>query len=158
MRDEFFAHFGWGCSHTVQTVVAHIKEPLSWSPHRAKLTEKTPRRIKGEQAPPEDCPMTTRTRENELREVPLWRACDSGSSGVVDMSTATRRTLSCACAVKGNAAAARYTYMSAGRGDRRSTFWEPPMPTPADRKASPAGNHCSYCAAGAPHCFVKINA
>jgi hypothetical protein len=54
--------------------------------------------------------MTTRTRENELREVPLWRACDSGSSGVVDMSTATRRTLSCACAVKGNAAAARYTY------------------------------------------------
>ena len=42
---------------------------------------------------PEDCP--TRTRENELREVP---------------STATRRTLSCACAVKGNAAAARYTY------------------------------------------------
>src|SRR5262249_6395853 len=75
---------------------------------------------------PEDCPMTTRTGENELREVPLWRACDSGSSGVVDMSTATRRTLSCACAVKGNAAAARYTYMSAGRGDRRSTFWEPP--------------------------------
>jgi hypothetical protein len=66
--------------------------------------------------------MTTRTRENELREVPLWRACDSGSSGVVDMSTATRRTLSCACAVKGNAAAERYTYMSAGRGDRRSTF------------------------------------
>ena len=51
--------------------------------------------------------MTTRTREDELREVPLWRACDSGSSGVVDMSTATRRTLSCACAVKGNAAAAR---------------------------------------------------
>ena len=54
--------------------------------------------------------MTTRTREDELREVPLWRACDSGSSSVVDMSTATRRTLSCACAVKGNAAAARYTY------------------------------------------------
>jgi hypothetical protein len=102
--------------------------------------------------------MTTRTKENELREVPLWRACDSGSSGVVDMSTATRRTLSCACAVKGNAAAARYTYMSAGRGDRRSTFWEPPMPTLTDGKASPAGNHCSYCAAVAPHCFVKINA
>jgi hypothetical protein len=51
--------------------------------------------------------MTTRMREDELREVPLWRACDSGSS--VDMSTATRHTLSCACAVKGNAAAARYT-------------------------------------------------
>jgi hypothetical protein len=102
--------------------------------------------------------MTARSREDELREVPLWRACDSGSSGVVDMSTATRRTLSCACAVKGNAAAERYTYMSAGRGDRRSTFWEPPMPTLTDRKASPAGNHCSYCAAGAPHCFVKINA
>jgi hypothetical protein len=60
--------------------------------------------------------MTTRTRENELREVPLWRACDSGSYGVVDMSTATRRTLSCACAVKGNAAAARYTYECRTRG------------------------------------------
>jgi hypothetical protein len=23
--DEFFAHFGWACSHAVQTVVAHIK-------------------------------------------------------------------------------------------------------------------------------------
>ena len=80
--------------------------------------------------------MTTRTRVDELREVPLWRACDSGSSSVVDMSTATRRTLSCACAVKGNAAAARYTYMSAGRGDRSSTFWEPPMPTLTDGKAS----------------------
>ena len=43
---------------------------------------------------------------------------------------------SCACAVKGNAAAARYTYMTAGRGDRRSTFWEPPMPTLTDGKAS----------------------
>jgi hypothetical protein len=32
MRDEFFAHFGWACSHTVQTIVAHIKELLSWSP------------------------------------------------------------------------------------------------------------------------------
>ena len=60
--------------------------------------------------------MTTRTREDELREVSLWRACDSGSSGVVDMSTATRRTLSCACAVKGNAAAARYTYEWRTRG------------------------------------------
>ena len=60
--------------------------------------------------------MTTRTRENELREVPLWRACDPGSSGVVDVSTATRRTLSCACAVKGNAAAARYTYECRTRG------------------------------------------
>jgi hypothetical protein len=50
--------------------------------------------------------MTTRTRENELREVPLWSG-DSRLSGVVDVSTATRRTLSCACAVKGNAAAAR---------------------------------------------------
>jgi hypothetical protein len=60
--------------------------------------------------------MTTRTRENELRGVPLWRACDSGSSGVVDMSPPTRRTLSCACAVKGNAAAARYTYECRTRG------------------------------------------
>ena len=60
--------------------------------------------------------MTTRTREDELREVPLCRACDSGSSGVVDMSTATRRTLSCACAVKGNVAAARYTYECRTRG------------------------------------------
>jgi hypothetical protein len=32
------------------------------------------------------------------------------------MSTATRRTLSCACAVKGNAAAARYTYECRTRG------------------------------------------
>jgi len=32
------------------------------------------------------------------------------------------------------------------------------MPTLTDGKASPAGNHCSYCAAGAPYCFVKINA
>ena len=24
--DEFLAHFGWACSHTVQTVVAHILE------------------------------------------------------------------------------------------------------------------------------------
>jgi hypothetical protein len=30
--DEFFAHFGWACSHTVQTVVAHIKDLLSWKP------------------------------------------------------------------------------------------------------------------------------
>jgi hypothetical protein len=45
--------------------------------------------------------MTTRTRENELREVP---------------STATWRTLSCACAVNGNAAAARYTYECRTRG------------------------------------------
>ena len=30
--DEFFAHFGWACSHIVQTVVAHIKELLSWKP------------------------------------------------------------------------------------------------------------------------------
>src|SRR5215471_9877169 len=52
----------------------------------------------------------------------------------------------------------RGTHMSAGRGDRRPTFWEPPMPTLTDGKASPSGNHCSYCAAGAPHCFVKINA
>ena len=26
------------------------------------------------------------------------------------------------------------------------------------RESIPAGNHCCYCAAGAPHCFVKINA
>jgi hypothetical protein len=30
--DEFLAHFGWAGSHTVQTVVAHIKELLSWKP------------------------------------------------------------------------------------------------------------------------------
>jgi hypothetical protein len=30
--DEFFAHFGRACSHTVQTVVAHIKELLSCKP------------------------------------------------------------------------------------------------------------------------------
>ena len=30
--DEFFAHFGWARSHTVQTVVAHIKELLAWKP------------------------------------------------------------------------------------------------------------------------------
>jgi hypothetical protein len=30
--DEFFAHFGWACSHTVQTVVAHLKELLSPKP------------------------------------------------------------------------------------------------------------------------------
>src|SRR6516164_9863775 len=40
MRDEFFAHFGWACSHTVQTVVAHIKELLSWSPPWCKVNRK----------------------------------------------------------------------------------------------------------------------
>jgi hypothetical protein len=30
--NEFFAHFGWACSHTVQTVVAHIQELLSSKP------------------------------------------------------------------------------------------------------------------------------
>src|SRR6266446_7872522 len=30
--DEFFAHFGWACSHIVQTVVAHIKDLLSRKP------------------------------------------------------------------------------------------------------------------------------
>src|SRR6266540_169854 len=30
--DEFFANFGWACSHTVQTVVAHIKDLLSRKP------------------------------------------------------------------------------------------------------------------------------
>ncbi len=30
--DEFFAHFGWARSHTVQTVIAHIKELLSAKP------------------------------------------------------------------------------------------------------------------------------
>ena len=76
--------------------------------------------------------MTTRTSENEC---PLWRACDSGSSGVVDMSTATRRTLSCACAVKGNAAAARYTYecRDEGTADRLSGSHRCPR--------SPTGKH-----------------
>src|SRR5215813_4297179 len=45
-----------------------------------------------------------------------FEGCDPGSSGVVDVSTATWRTLSCACAVKGNAAAARYTYECRTRG------------------------------------------
>src|SRR5262245_41866473 len=100
-------------------------------------------------------PVTTRTRENELREVPLWRACDSGSSGV---GTATRRTLSYACAVKGNAAAARYTYECRTRGPQVD-FLGATDAHAHRREVSPAGNHCSYCAAaGAPHCFVKINA
>src|SRR5262249_57376301 len=43
-----------------------------------------------------------------------------------------------------HAAAARYTYMSAGRGDRRSTFWVPPMPTLTDGTASTAGNPIYY--------------
>jgi hypothetical protein len=30
--DEFFADFGWACSHTVQAVVAHIKDLLSRKP------------------------------------------------------------------------------------------------------------------------------
>src|SRR5262249_51414254 len=30
--DELFTHFGWACSHHVQTVIAHIKELLTWSP------------------------------------------------------------------------------------------------------------------------------
>src|SRR5512132_3889589 len=30
--DEFFADFGWAYSHTVQTVVAHMKELLTWKP------------------------------------------------------------------------------------------------------------------------------
>jgi hypothetical protein len=30
--DEFFADFGWACSHIVQTIVAHIKELLSGAP------------------------------------------------------------------------------------------------------------------------------
>jgi len=30
--DEVFANFGWACSHTVQTIVAHLKELLSWKP------------------------------------------------------------------------------------------------------------------------------
>jgi hypothetical protein len=34
--DEFLAHFGWACSHAVQTVVAHIKELLSWNPPMVK--------------------------------------------------------------------------------------------------------------------------
>ena len=27
--DELFAHFGWACSHSVQTVIAHLKELLT---------------------------------------------------------------------------------------------------------------------------------
>src|SRR5215467_1163372 len=50
--DEFFAHFGWACSHAVQTVVAHIKELLSWKPpDSTTLTENTPQRINREQVP-----------------------------------------------------------------------------------------------------------
>jgi hypothetical protein len=51
--DEFLAHFGWACSHAVQTVVAHIKELLSWNPpDDAILTEERPQRIKREQSQP----------------------------------------------------------------------------------------------------------
>src|SRR5437899_1706664 len=32
VRNEFFAHFGWACSNTVQTVVAHITELLCSKP------------------------------------------------------------------------------------------------------------------------------
>ena len=46
MCDEFFAYFGLARSHTVQTVVAHIKELLSLDSPKIMLTEKTPRRIK----------------------------------------------------------------------------------------------------------------
>jgi hypothetical protein len=35
--DEFFADFGWACSHAVQTVVAHIKDLLSRKPPIVKL-------------------------------------------------------------------------------------------------------------------------
>src|SRR6266852_5477763 len=39
--DELFADFGWACSHTVQTVVAHYQgPPLSEAPHSTMLTEK----------------------------------------------------------------------------------------------------------------------
>src|SRR5207253_1403441 len=38
--DEFFAHFGWACSHAVQTVVAHIKELLSWRPPKNNINRK----------------------------------------------------------------------------------------------------------------------
>src|SRR5262249_37075520 len=30
--DECFAHLGWACSHAVQTIVAHMKELLTWKP------------------------------------------------------------------------------------------------------------------------------
>src|SRR5262249_25002025 len=30
--NEFFPNFGWAYSHAVQTIVAHIKELLSWKP------------------------------------------------------------------------------------------------------------------------------
>src|SRR5262249_21225306 len=50
--DEFFAHFGWACSHAVQTVVAHIKELLSRRPpDSATIAEKTPRRINSRTVP-----------------------------------------------------------------------------------------------------------
>src|SRR6266576_1580093 len=38
--DEFFAHFSWTCSHTVQTVVAHTKELLSAKPPIVQLNRK----------------------------------------------------------------------------------------------------------------------
>src|SRR5262249_25920088 len=50
--NEFFAHFGWACSHRVQTVVAHKGTPHVGAPRSAILTETTPRRINREQAPP----------------------------------------------------------------------------------------------------------
>jgi hypothetical protein len=48
--DEFFAHFCWACSHSVQTVVAHIRNSSLGGPREcAILSEKTPRRINREQ-------------------------------------------------------------------------------------------------------------
>src|SRR5262249_44546700 len=42
--DEFFADFGWACSHTVQTVVAHIQELLSSKP---PIMQDYPKRRRG---------------------------------------------------------------------------------------------------------------
>src|SRR5207245_10073698 len=40
VSDEFFADFGWACSHAVPTVVDHIKELLSWRPPKNNINRK----------------------------------------------------------------------------------------------------------------------
>src|SRR5262245_38177454 len=40
MCDEFFAHFGWACSHSVQTIVAHIRTSSLRSPRGCNVNRK----------------------------------------------------------------------------------------------------------------------
>src|SRR5262249_14484940 len=43
MCDEFFAHFGWACSHSVQTIVAHIRTSSLRSPPWLQCQQRRPR-------------------------------------------------------------------------------------------------------------------